>query len=90
MQKPGALLHSFIQYCVKKHLVLHGKKLFINSQIKFWYVALFPAFSKTIPHFESQAKFASLSPLPPTKKVIEPQVCHDFLIPITAHDICKD
>ena len=45
---------------------------------------------KTIPHLGNQAKFVSLSPLPPTKKVIESQMFHDFLIPITAHGIFKD
>ena len=35
-------------------------------------------------------KFVSFSTLPPTKKVIEPQILHDFLVPITAHCISKD
>ena len=63
------------------------EKLFINSQVEACYVALLTIFYKTIPHLRNQAKFVSLSPLSPTKKVIESQMFHDFLIPIAAHDI---
>ena len=39
---------------------------------------------------ENVGKYVSFSTLPPTKKVIEPQILHDFLVPITPHGISKD
>ena len=56
------------------------EKLFINSQIEVWYIAFLTIFYKPIPHLGNQAKFVSFSSLPPTKKVIEPQMFHDFLV----------
>ena len=66
------------------------EKLFINSQIEVWYIAFLTIFYEAIPHLGNQAKFVSFSPLPPTKKVVEPQMFHNFLVPITAHCISKD
>ena len=66
------------------------EKLFINSQIAVWYIAFLTIFCEAIPHLGNQAKSVSFSPLPPTKKVIEPQIFHNFLLPITAHCILKD
>ena len=66
------------------------EKLSISSQIAVWCIAFLTIFYVAIPHLGNQAKFVSFSSLPPTKKVIEPQMFHDFLVPMTAHCISKD
>ena len=94
MTKPLLKAKSLFRICLlfshtlcKRAPGFAWEKLFINSQIKTWYVALLTTFYKTISHLVNQAKRDSLSLLPPTKKVIESQMLHGILIPITAHGV---